>query len=419
MFVLHLLKGSKVFWRANAAVDFYLFEHLNSDIVEVIGYNTGIFLEFEHIYLIKSVLFDIAAKEATKRKTVKGKHTSAHRETSSLKGPRDHTHVAGHSHRQTHAEKHDQQAENLELLDKLAGDYVINHIVYVHGSAHHPPIIKFVSGLEDLPDGTEAPFIAEKPVEYVPIARPVNQRDRSLMEAQQHGKTSDEIERLKRQAEEYLDKAAALLHLDLDQHLDHHDDNDEPSHKLKGMMDMDDPGNAEDDTWATPHRLLDVSRLPPLPGEHHKESPHDKHEEVHLPDITSSHKEAVSRPHLFAASSGLIREGHELHKVFKAYCSEKYGHEEMDVYEFKKMCRELHLTNAKFNTGTAEALFRKTLDSAPVADGEEEARREHRLRFGSFPALLKGIAHERVILYDAVVNILLNSFEQSHTWKPH
>ena len=91
----------------------------------------------------------------------------------------------------------------------------------------------------------------------------------------------------------------------------------------------------------------------------------------------------------------------------------------MDVYEFKKMCREMNLTNAKFNTGTAEALFRKTVASAPLSEGEEAARREHRVRFGTFSALLKGVAHERMCLFDAVVNIVLNSFEQLNDATPH
>lgn len=244
------------------------------------------------------------------------------------------------------------------------------------------------------------------------------------MNAQNHGQTREDIARLEKQAADYLAKAASLLNLDLDRHAEEaHSVGDAPQ-KLKGMMDADDAGDAEDN-WSAPQRQL---HLPPTHhvDDHHSQrgAGHHSHRsaelepahEDHLPDITLGHRPSAtgSQRHLLSYPSGLIKDGHELHKVFQHYASVKYGHEELDVFEFKKMCRELNLTSNRFTSGAAEAAFRRFLASAPIAEGEGDSRREHRIHFGSFGALLKIVAHERACLYDAVVNIILNNFEEGH-----
>lgn len=112
-------------------MDFYLFEHTDRDVVELIGYNTGIFLEFKHIFLIKSVLFSVAAKEMTFR-------MGEHRKVPSRALGGKYAAASAHGHDRGHSKHHSQAApeeaavkssETSTMMDEIAGEYVFDHIV--------------------------------------------------------------------------------------------------------------------------------------------------------------------------------------------------------------------------------------------------------------------------------------------------
>jgi hypothetical protein len=451
-------------------VDFYLYEHTGSDVVELIGYNTGMFLEFEHLFLVKSILYNRIAKDASRRLAQQASRAAAHHSDATAaaphhlpptpgqghKGgaPHDQTHLFGHGHGHGHghahghatpgttaAEAEDKEMDKalglVEIMDLMAGEYVMEHVVYINGNSHRPPSIKFVSDLPELDDGSEAPFLAARPEECRQISRPLNKRDRALLDAQQNGQTLADIARLSQQAHDYITRAAKLLDLDLNPH--HAAQNRAASrNKLLGMMDHDDlhGGEAEDPNWATPTRHIrdapasagsgsgkhrgSAGHLPSLPNAHQHEhegsSPStpraDPPADEHLPPVT--HPEAVlPKKTLLSSPSGILIEGHSLHKVFTSYASEKFHHNELNVFDFKKMCRESHLINAKFTTGSAEAAFRKTLLSAEAVAADGAAADAGRITFPTFTgALLKLVAHERACLYDQVVNTIVNSYNE-------
>lgn len=115
-------------------MDFFLFEHVGSNTLELIGYNSGLFLEFEHMYFAKSLLFDNIITEAKRRLQV---HNFAN-----ARKPRDsekNTSAVAHLHEQhikrvadTPNETPTPSVELSEMMNVVAGEYVINRVVSEH-----------------------------------------------------------------------------------------------------------------------------------------------------------------------------------------------------------------------------------------------------------------------------------------------
>ena len=256
-------------------------------------------------------------------------------------------------------------------------------------------------------------------------------RDKALLEAREHGKTRVEIIQLEKQAAGYLSRAATLLDFNLDAKMKDLDDAKTPAERerLKGMMDHEYIGDTGEDTeWAVPKRRIKLS-----PSE---DLSHDVNDDAHLPDINDGKKPGLhvngnespdkadqfgehfpllspGEPsqtlsmRFFSADSGPIKERNELLKVFTHFASEKHNYEEMDAFGFKKLCRELHVTNGKFTTGAAEAAFRKV--TAKCGVGEDN--NANRIRFDTLPSVLRVVARERPCLYDQLVDVIVHNFE--------
>lgn len=249
-----------------------------------------------------------------------------------------------------------------------------------------------------------------------------------MLEAREHGKTSEEINRLKEQATGYLSRAATLLDFNLDAKMKDLDIAKTPSQRLKGMMDQEYTGDTgEDAEWAVPKRRIKLSPVPSVPsddGTHLPQISEKRKVVLHLntntsPDKVPTNSEkglpllspSASTPSVklrfFSTDSGPIKKSDDLLNVFKYFASEKYNHEEMDAFGFKKLCRELHVTNGKFTTGAAEAAFRKITATGGAADDNNTVR----IRFETLPSVLRVVAKERPCLYDQLVDVIVHNFE--------
>lgn len=254
-------------------------------------------------------------------------------------------------------------------------------------------------------------------------------RDKALLEAREHGKTREEIVQLEKQAAGYLSRAATLLDFNLDAKMKDLDDARTPSERLKGMMDREYTGDAgEDSEWAVPKRRIKVSPVKDLSsdvGDHLPDitntrnpdmhfngnrSP-DQESSDHLPLLSPGDPSPMLKMRFFSADSGPIKERNELVKVFKYFASEKFNREEMDAFGFKKLCRELRVTNGKFTTGAAEAAFRKVTAKCGVKDDTTACR----IRFETLPSVLRVVARERPCLYDQLVDVIVHNFEAIST----
>ena len=117
-------------------MDFYLYEHIDNDSVELIGYNAGLFLEFQHVYLVKSMLYEVVEAEAQRRYQAQHKvslKTNPHlpmRNSKTVAHLHDSPHVIGRSQSDLSL-RHEEHPllELSEIKDAAAGEYVFDHMV--------------------------------------------------------------------------------------------------------------------------------------------------------------------------------------------------------------------------------------------------------------------------------------------------
>lgn len=240
-----------------------------------------------------------------------------------------------------------------------------------------------------------------------------------MLEAREFGKTADEIIRLEKEAAGYLAQAETLLALNSEAGMKN------VPQELKGMMDQEYVDDGDDTDWVVPKRRLilgpfkDEQSDQPNDGKTHlphivvdqnvhtqlskSDKPITNHPVEHLPTLSPNGHSAEDIHFSSPDSGGQLKEHHELLKVFKCFALDQYDHEEMDAFGFKKLCRDLHVTSAKFGTGAAEAAFRKV-----AAQGDDSTCR---IRFDTLSSVLRVVAHEKPCLYDELVNTMIQNYE--------
>ena len=91
----------------------------------------------------------------------------------------------------------------------------------------------------------------------------------------------------------------------------------------------------------------------------------------------------------------------ELEDVFNSYCTPKKhekDREEMDIIQFKQMCRELEIPTIRFHISACESIFRRAAQKYGLDKISFAIFREH---------IFKMIVHERKTMHDDLIELIL------------